>query len=430
MTQDTLEFPAIDAQAAAPAPKNEISVAAAGAIDLAKLDLTDVALAQFGDWRADVKDVETKLTGLVHDLSTQARIDDAKSLRFRLIGKPRAGVNNVSEALKSKLTAVSKAVGVERTTAVAEYNRLETLITPQIEAREAELEAERQARARIESERKAKHEGNLATLAGFVEHAKGLPYSRIADGIAKVTAIVIDRAAWEEFADRAEEQRAVTIERLQALHTAAVAVEEAAAAAEAERVERERVAAEQAEVAQRQKEETERLAAVAADLERQRLELVAQQEAARKAAEPPAPEPEESKTRPEEVGGQVDGCRAPESQPEVCSGHLQQDETSLPASPAPALRPAMALASSRGTAYARFPAGPEPEPALVAAEQADKTPTGALADDLRTLLDHLAEPFASKFPTQPKPSVEWWADLRVMTRKLQARVEASNGSAL
>ena len=40
-----------------------------------------------------------------------------------------------------------------------------------------------------------------------------------------------------------------------------------------------------------------------------------------------------STAQPEQVGGQVDGCRAPESQPDVCSGHVTQDDKSLPAPP-------------------------------------------------------------------------------------------------
>lgn len=217
MTTDTLEFPVIEAQAAAPIAKSALAVVAADAIDLAKVDLTDVALAQFGDWKAQISTSEKAFKDVVFDLSTQTKIDEVKSLRWRLIGQPRADVRKVSKVLKSKLAQVSKAIGAEEEKAAAEFDRVEQLINPQIEKREAEIEAERLERARVEADRKAKHEANLAVLAGYVEQAKGRPSERIAAGIAKVQAIVIDQAAWEEFTDRAEEQKAVTVERLQAM---------------------------------------------------------------------------------------------------------------------------------------------------------------------------------------------------------------------
>lgn len=35
-------------------------------------------------------------------------------------------------------------------------------------------------------------------------------------------------------------------------------------------------------------------------------------------------------------------------------------------------------------------------------------------NDIDALLEHLQGALASKFPTQPKPSVEWWARLRAL----------------
>ena len=78
---DTLEFPPI----AAPALRTEVATAAAGALDLEKINLTDLALAKFGDWRGAVAAVKANLGSLALDLSTQARVNDAKSLRERLI---------------------------------------------------------------------------------------------------------------------------------------------------------------------------------------------------------------------------------------------------------------------------------------------------------------------------------------------------------
>lgn len=89
----------------------------------------------------------------------------------------------------------------------------------------------------------------------------------------------------------------------------------------------------------------------------------------------------------------------------------------LPAVPAPAperapaQRPAMSLAAAPVT-YRTFVRVAVPAPAAVA------QPVDVLTD-VQTLLTHLAEPFASKFPSHPKPSPEWWAELRVMVEDLQ-----------
>lgn len=147
MTYDTLDLPPIaDPVTARPAPDLP-------SVDLKKIDLQTVALAQFGDWRADVAKARENLGTLALDLTIPARIAEAKTLRQRLIGTPRAEARKVAAALKSKLAAVSKAVGAEAEAAVAAYDDAETLITPQIDAAEKRIEDERIARERAEEQR-------------------------------------------------------------------------------------------------------------------------------------------------------------------------------------------------------------------------------------------------------------------------------------
>jgi len=244
-----------------------------GKLDLTKIDLTDVALAQFGPWRADVESVRQKLDGVRDKATIDKKLAEAKSLRHRLIGTPLAEARKVSTALKSKLTAVSKAVGTELADIETAYEGAAKLITPQIEAREAEIAEEKRIAAEKEATRVEKHKTNLAKLAGYVEQARGLPSSRIRAGVDMVSAIVIDRDAWEEFADRAEDQKAVTLERMKAL----LANAEAAEAEERRRAEEK---AEQERKAEQEKAQRDRLAAERAELERARAEI----EAARAAA--------------------------------------------------------------------------------------------------------------------------------------------------
>jgi hypothetical protein len=293
-----LDFPTIDADpinalwpaAAAVTPGTAVAAAPAPAIDLTNIDLTDVALAQFGDWRADVSKVRETLDGVVHDLSTPGKLADAKSLRHRLINTPLAEARKVSQGLKSKLTAVSKAIGGELTTIEAAYESAAELISPQIEAREAQVAEERRIAAEKEQARLQVHRDNLAKLAGYAEHARGLPAARIQLGIDMVSVIVIDRAAWEDFADQAEEQKAVTLERMQALLATAKADEDRARIAAEQKVEADRLAAERAEIERQKAElqaEKDRAAAEAqakAD-EAARLEREQREEAERQARE-------------------------------------------------------------------------------------------------------------------------------------------------
>lgn len=268
MSTDTIDFPPIDA--AAPVSSTVAAVAALQP-ELAQLDLQAVALAQFNGSYAAVKAARETLAGVQHDLSTPTKLADAKSLRNRLINVPLADARKVSAGLKSKLTAVSKAVGTELTAIETAFEGVEQLITPQIEAAQTKLDEERRIAAEAEAARVAKHQANLAKLAAPIEHARGLPSSRIRAGIEMVTAIVIDRAAWEDFADRAEAQKAVTLERMGALLVAAEA-------AEAEERRRAEEKAEQERQTAALKAEADRLAAERAEFERQKAELQAERD--------------------------------------------------------------------------------------------------------------------------------------------------------
>lgn len=429
---ETLEFPEIHSPAPGPAPatRHEVAVAASQAIDLAKIDLKDVALAQFGDWQAQVQAAKGAFTNVVQDLSTQAKIEEVKSTRWRLIGQPRADARKVAAALKSKLASVSKAIGTELETAVKAFDAAEVLITPQIEAAEAKLAAEKAEKDRIENARKQKHLDNIAVIASYVDQAAGLPIDRIEKGIAYVQGIDVSAQVFEEFAARAAEQKQVTIERMQQM----VVDLRAKAAAEALRLENERIAAELAE-------QRRLMAEQQAEIERQRKALeAAQQRAAAPVpsqgtdeapaqsgdgtADTQAPEREAAPimTRPEEVGGQVDGCRAPESQPVLCSGQHPQDQTSLPASPTSttvvwAFEPTAADAGERSAALES-----SSDAASVVGTPVEAS---ALIAECLELTQYAAAPFAGRFPSHPKPGPEWWAGLRQRIERLQPMLAAA-----
>lgn len=255
MTTDTLDFPPIEA--APPQTSVATSIAAAiTPIDLTKIELTAVALAQYGDWRKDVAATKANLSTLVLDLSTPTKIKEARTLRQRLIGDPLASVRKVAAGIKSKMAQTSKAVGAELEAIEAAYAEADALIMPKIEEREQELEREREEKARLERERIARHQSAIARIRAYAEKADtepGMTAARLAVAIGQIEAIPTPtKEAWEEFAVPAADAICWTMERLKLTRERLLRAEQAEAEAaelrrklaEAERLENERRAAE------------------------------------------------------------------------------------------------------------------------------------------------------------------------------------------
>lgn len=267
---DALDFPTVET---VPMPAAEKVLAAQ---DRKNVDLQEVALAQFGDWRADVAAARKNLGTLALDLSIPARIADAKTLRHRIINTPRAEVRKVATALKSKLTAVSKAVGAEMDAAVAAYDEAETLITPQIEAAEWRIEEERQRKEREEQQR---IEALKVAVDGMLNpwldrcNAADMTADRAASGIAALGQIAMP----EQFADVAAywgERLSATSRAMESRRLALAAAELEAAQAKA-RAEQARIAGIQQRIAEIRAAATGHEKATAADLAEARIAVAA-----------------------------------------------------------------------------------------------------------------------------------------------------------
>lgn len=372
-----LDFPPIDT--APPATQTAVAVAASQALDLEKMDLRTIALSAYKPAREQAAQAAKTLAGVVHDLSTQAKVDAAKSLRQRLINAPMADVRKITKGIKSKLAAASKAVGEEEDQVLAEFDKADALITPQIDAREAELEAERQARAAAEAARKAKHEENLQRLTGAAQRARdtGADSTKIVEGIVALEGLPISEA-WEEYRERGEQARLGAIEALRSLHAEVLAREQQA-------VENERL----------------RLLAAAQAAELERLRKA---EADRVRAE----EEERAAATPTTVATEL-----PEWQP-----------------PQQVLKaePATADATDRGVVANASPVGGP----VGAGQPAAAGPVGGDSDaqllaDCLALVRYAQTAFDTKFPSHPKPSEAWWAGLRVRVDALAPRIEAATG---
>jgi hypothetical protein len=477
-----LDFPPIDAPAPA-VPKTELATAAHTALDLAKFDLTDVALAQFGDWRAHVAGVTANLSTLALDLSTQAKIDEAKSLRHRLIGQPRAEARKVSKELKSKLAKVSKAIGAEEDAAVAAYDEAEKLITPQIEARQSALDAEKEAARAAEAARVQKHQDGIATIRSYLGMAKGLPSSRIALGIEKLRAMTFG-AEWEEFAVEAANAQCQTIEALRQL--LAQTQEAEAKAAEQARIAAEHAAQQQAlQIGQYAMAMMGKPAAAirahidllavtyyppdVPDVVRQAhaqavatlttmLQLAQQAEAAAKAAtaiQAPPVAPVADGSQDSDDAAAIPGAKAGQEStrgdqregmaPEACESAAGRGENVAPALATPPVhespgvgpmgvgQPADAGPAGGSIETSEREAIEPPQSTLVSF--ASTLPTRHLHTDEVTLLlrdvlvliEYLGTPFEGRFPTHPKPDSAWWAGLLPQLKSIKPRVQYAVG---
>lgn len=71
-------------------------------------------------------------------------------------------------------------------------------------------------------------------------------------------------------------------------------------------------------------------------------------------------------------------------------------------------------------------AAPAPAPAYTPVAPWDEPPAPALAAgaDLQQLLEHIASAFSGRFPSHPKPSPEWWAELRTKADRVRAAATA------
>lgn len=445
-------FPTLD-EPRATTPRAAVATTQRTDIAAEEVDLQKIALAHFDASRAALATATAKLTDVVHDLSTAGKLAEAKSLRNRLINLPLAEARKVSAGLKSKLASTSTAVGIELTSIEAGFEAAKNLITPQIDARDAEVAAEKAAREAKEAAEKAErerveairvdaHRANIAKLAGYVGQAQGKTSEQILSAINGVAAYIVDPAAWEEFAVGAEVQKAETLEALHALFDRTKAAEVESAAHEARRIENERKAAELAEqqrlLAEKQAELDAKLAAIAAAEKSATDKAESAAQAARDAeakAQREAQEAVDALARQvaEDEANVKSQVAAAALQELADTGHgLSQDTLEEVSDDALAARPEIAAQITAINAPAA--AGP----AMHAASTPDMEEVTARAwgipegpvtfasgdsepmDHLAVLLAHIDGAFTGRFSSHPKPTREWWGALRRLSDDARA----------
>ena len=459
-----------------PAPAAAPQATAVAPVDLKRVDLQAVALAQFGDWRADAAAAHENLSTVVLDLTIPARIAEAKSLRQRLINAPIADARAVSKALKSKLTAVSKAVGVEEEAAVAAYTEAGKLITPKIEAAEQAIEDARRAREEAEAKRIADLKLAVdAKLAIWLDRCAedGMTAARVQSGIT----VLGQQTMPAEFADVAAywtdcvgaTSRAMESRRLE------LAQQELEAAQAKVRAEQERVSGIQRRIAEIQAAATGHDKASSGDLaeaimavdalaitaaiyaeflplaqaaqantaltlgrlydeatareQREAEEAAERARLAAIAAMPPAPPPKCELSDP--------GVTAPDAQEGVAQNPLQPEPTNLSVGDLAAdgagdgLQPAETPPTpAADSVIGNPPFGADDAPLETSEAEArpytpspfyDTPAVPAATDPRDEFVALVMTAFDCKFPSHPKPSQEWWTKVLAAGLALQVR---------
>jgi myosin heavy subunit len=389
VTTETIEAP----------EQTALATAAAQAIDITTVNLTDLALAKFGPWREQAAKAKTEFAALVLDLQTQSAIDDAISLRNRKIRLPLAEARKTAEALKSKLAAVSKAVGAELPLIEAAWTDAASAITPRIEAAQKVLDDAKEAARLKEEARKDAHREAIAKIRRYLTAAQapGMTAARIQTGMG----MLFDASTgpeFEEFQAEATQAKNETLEAMRVLWDQAEARETEARRLELQRQENERQAAELAKARAELEAQAAAVRAQAAELDRQRREAEHAKavEDQRKAEE--AAEAQRQEALRAEAAAMIERAQA--------QGDAVRVET------VKAVTPEAFMALDAGTLDAT--------PMTAGTMQAQNmTVTAEPAMTHEAFVALVMEAFASKTPTQPKMPVSWWAKVRAAGEALQ-----------
>ncbi|MDP3139842.1 MAG: hypothetical protein Q8N17_26335 [Burkholderiaceae bacterium] len=253
---DLLDLPAIDAALVERKPD---AVAEAPA---KKMTLAELATQPLTRMEPDLLALVARYRNVAFDLKTPKGLTAMKAARHDLRENGRFAVQRLCATFKEDANAAKRAVEETAERLVAIVRPQEDDYTKAIDARDAEIEAEKAEKARLEAERVTKLQAGIAAIRAYVQHAAGLPAQRIAGGIAKLETMTFPAEQWAEFAVQAANAQCETLEALRRLHTAAVQ-------AEADRAEAERLRKEAAE--------------------RNRLDKIAQAQQAAPPATQPAP---------------------------------------------------------------------------------------------------------------------------------------------
>lgn len=232
---------------------------------------------------------------VVYDVTTTKGM--AEAIAHRAAWRdPRIAVEKFRKAAKAPVLQLGKDIDARASWITDELLKGEEPIDALIKAEEQRKREERQAREMAETKRLMDMQDAIAAIHMEVMTASQKTAADMQALLDEMRTRELDPAVFQEMIDQGKAALAAAIAKLETGVKAKLWEEDQARLrAEAEEAARKRRAEEDAErerVRKEQEAERQRLAAERAEIDRQRAELAAAQEAARKAAEPPpAPAP-------------------------------------------------------------------------------------------------------------------------------------------
>ncbi len=248
-------------------------------------------IAEYSQTAAALSDLRHRYAGVAFNVTTTNGMNEAKKARQEVKGY-RTALEAKRKEIKAPALERCRLIDDEAKTITAALLELEEPIDAQIKAEEARKEAEKAAKAQAEAARVQAHQDRINNdIVSAIRGAAGQSAEGIALIISDIEAITIG-AAFEEFQCQAQLAKDETLDKLRAMHAAAVAHEAEQARIKAEQeAEAARIVAERAELDKLRAEQEARereAAAIRAEQERkdrEAREAIEREQATKLAAE-------------------------------------------------------------------------------------------------------------------------------------------------
>lgn len=241
----------------------------------ALIALEKAALSQLSAVDAGLAKLRRQYRNKVYDVSTTEGMDNAKKARMDIRDR-RYKVPKIVAEQKAAIKAVAEKVDNEGDRIIAVLLELETPIHEQIKGEEDRKAAAKEAKEREAREAKERVEAVIASILAKPADVVGRPFAEMAAAIKTLEDMPVTLEEFGDHAGRVEAVKSSTIERIEAMHAAAVAhakeaqalaESRAALAADRERMDREdKERREQRE--REQREHDERMATQRAEADR------------------------------------------------------------------------------------------------------------------------------------------------------------------
>lgn len=305
---------------------SDLSTTTSNEVAAQPLTIAQAALALFSPLETDVQTLAERYRDVAFDMSTPKGFKSAKEARLELRESGRFAVQRLRDKTKDQLNDCKKVVDGEATRLIEIVEPVEAAVDEQIKVHEKKLADEKAERDRKEAERAQRHLDAIAKIERYVTMAEGLPIERIEAGLAYVREIDVSAEVFEDFTVRAQAQKDVTIRALEKIISEA----RERAAAEALRIENERLQAQLDEM--KRKQDAAAAPAPAAEPEPEPLPREQQAAAARAvpvAANDPAPAVSAAAPDPLEpslfaVSHGTSRAAAPETPPTLSLGQITE----------------------------------------------------------------------------------------------------------